>query len=1117
MRKNVVSLFSALIMIIAGAVCNAETVKILDYRFDSGKGTTIKDWSKFQNNATVIGPEWANVIRWRKGGGAIMPGYGAFIRGSASIMPEKFTLKLKIKPGKRCYTSSIFALYVTPFYLKDRTLAWKKGYQKYFPLYYIVRVELASRNRIAVLLSLKNAEGKLVPKKVIFPASLPRNKFSDIIITFNQKQLDISINGKEKAYPAKGKLYYNLPQLYEGHVNGELGGRMNCTFKSVELLDLAPEERPAPKYGLRITTPYYLNFFAENEKKEITVDIENLNNIEKSGKLYFNVSDYEGKQLFRYAKDVTLKPMQSNYVQVVVPIKLRGCFWIKCAFRDANGEVVQRDSQFSVGAIRSVKDFPDSSPFGRCDTSNSIYTKTKKEEYLGDKWIRVLCDWRAFEPEEGKFDFSILDYTINHHINLGRKIYLCMDSHSPKWLKPQKHHFMTPTPQNFKYYERMLRKILNRYKGKISGIDIAGEANARHCFVDAAPEFYLKIAEITKNVRDEYAPKAFLGGPSACRGGWDANTEKYLKKGAGKYWDRLDTHYIGGAAGYYMMPEDSVLQTIRDSRRLMKKYGLNLPIMDSETGYVICSRRAIDGRPMTKSQLKAAKERMEPYISSFTWTNKPRHYGLNSRDELTGAQITVRRMVLCLSEGVGPHMRHGVGTMTYNSEIYPAFSRNLDEGVQLPAIALATMAEKLSWAKYVRKINLNDPNLWGYLFYDRKLKKHLAVLWCSSGTQSVMIDPDSKNAKMCNIWGNPGKINKIGKKLLLKLGESPIYLENVGSKIALGGEPLQIDIAPVINKTNPGNLQITVSNLFGRKLKGTVFVEFPEQLSAGKNKFEIDLKPGEKKQLKTEILPVGKFSGTVVLNVALDSKQTGRLTRLVKLKIESPPTPVKKMPNKIKIDGNGTDWAENIPDLQIREGKQVIRGFPTTFDPQHRDPDRFWQGPEDLSAKFKLGWDKDNLYLLVDVTDPQRNILKWVGGAIRATDGFEMYLDCRKPDNLGKNFYDIPAGMRHMFFSPGTKDDPGVKIRVKGPEGEKLAGMIEAASTETPKGYIVELRIPLTKEFFPHLKMEPGRIIGFNLQINDADKLEKAKSVMMWNGKSKCNNNPKNFGKIVLK
>ena len=1103
-----------IVIVFSNTICFGEAVKLIDYRFDTGRGTTIKDYSDFQNDATVIGPEWAEVIHWQKDNGAKISGYGAFIPGNDILTPQKFDLKLSIKPIRSSsFSSPLFCLYVSPYYLKDRTKTWKQGYKTYYPLYYIFKVELIGGNRIAILLSLKDDSGKLVRKTFRCSKKLSKSKFSDIIISFDCKQLKVSIDGTSQDFPAAGKLYYDLPQLFSGHVNGGLSGLNNCVYRKVEFYDLAP----SPQYGLKVRTPYYLNFFAEDEEKQIDVIVDNLHKSARHGKLYFNVSDYKGKQVYRGYQDVTLKPRQANSFKFSVPGKQRGCFWIKCAFCDDDGDVVQRDSQFSVGANRNTKELPATSPFGRCDTATSGYTRTKMVEGFGEKWVRVLCDWRTIERRKGEFNFTVFDYTVKHHLSQGREIYIIFAALAPSWLKPQKYNFISPNEQNFKLYERYIEQIIKRYPGKIKGYDISGEADARVCFRNASPDFYIKIAEITKKVRDKYDPGAFLAGPSACRGGLDSQTDLMLKNGAGKYWERLDTHYIGGAGASFYLPEDAVVQTIQGSRALLKKHGLDLPIMDSETGYVVCSRRAIDSRPMTKAQLKAANERKETFTTNFGWRNKPHLYAKHSRDELTCAQHTVRRMILCLSENVAPSIRHGVGTMTYNSEINPVLERNLDTGVLLPGIAWATMIKELSWAKFIRRVDLGNDDLQGYLFYDQKRKQNLAVLWSKRGAQNVLINPDSSKVEKYNIWGNPESLTRVGDKLLLTLEESPIYLRKAGQKVAIWGVPLEVSATPNITVGHSGFLKIKINNFFSKKLSGTIEITAPQGLKIIQNKFDVNILSGKSQSFNTKIIPDAKLAGFTDIQVVFNSVVSGKLSRLCRIKVEKAPAAVQQISQNIKIDGNGSEWPQNIPWFQIKNNEQVKIGFPKTFDVGHKNPYKEWQGPSDLSAKFKLGWNKDNLYLFIDVVDPERKILTHPGGGIRAVDGIELYLDGRNPDRCGRNPYDIPNGVRHIFVSPAANRKSGKMLRVKGTEGEKLADMIQVASKEKSNGYTIEMKIPITKTFFPQLQMIPGRVIGFNLQLNDADRLDNLKTMMMWNGKDKCNIEPANFGKIILK
>ncbi len=1085
---------------------------LIDYRFDSGKGLKIKDHSPFHNDAEVMGAEYGGVAGWQRNGGLIISSCGAHIPGSSIITPENFSLQLDFKLLKAVNHAEIFSLFVTPFYLKDRTLTWKNKEKLFYPVYNIFSVQIIGKDRIRAAMLLKDKNGKLVKKQFTSKASLNINKFSKCTITFNEDNLTIIINGKQQTFSTKGTLYYEHPQLYPGHVNALLGGRSVVEYKDLKFYSLDNPQNKKPEFAIKIKTPHFLNFFTNNEPKIIDIGISSFGNTIRRGSISVKCTDHNGKEVYKSSFPVVLKPLRENNYQLNIPQDTRGCFWIDVVLTDNDGNVIaKRSNQYSIGAIRNTEEIPPTSPFGYCYT----FPEERCADF-GEKWKRVNVCWLHIEPEKNKFDFSRLDKLINYNYKKKNKIYMMFMAWAPSWITGGKaRQFINPDNEDhFKYYERMVRKVLNRYKGKISGYDIIGEANAHECF-RKSPEFYTRIAKIFHKVKQECDPDAFIGGPSAWRGGWDQPTERFLKAGAGKYWDVLDTHYIGGSGGYYLIPEESVIGGIKGSREMLAKYGLKLPIIDSETGYVACSRGAEDSRPMSKSQLQKAISREELYTTNFLWSPHLTKYMKTSHDEITAAQFTVRRMILCLSEGVNLHLRHNVGAMTYNSEINPRFLKSYNTGVLLPGIAWSNMIEKLSAAKFVRKIPMHDKNMYAYLFYDTKNKKYLAVLWSFENKRSVLINADSLHPELFDIWGNPIKCEFVRNNLLLELTESPVYLENVGGNIAEAETILTVSLPKTVVPDKLCKILIELKNSENKSINWTVDLFADNNVELDKKHFTVSLQPGKIKNIMTSFLARGSEKGKLNIKIRLNSNEYGEIIKNVSAVIQKSPTPIYKAPGKISLDGDFSDWPASSKNIYLGNKDQVRRGL-NSLDVQHFNPDRDWVGPKDLSGIFRLCWDAENLYVFAKITDPERNILKR-GDEIRATDGFELFLDGRNPNELGDDPYNILKGVRHCFISPGAGNSDKALIRIKGPMGEKIAGLIQSATKITPDGYIVEMKIPIQKQYFPYLDMETGRIIGMNIYINDADKLPIAKSTIVWQGNAESNRKPSDFGQIILK
>jgi endo-1,4-beta-xylanase len=147
------------------------------------------------------------------------------------------------------------------------------------------------------------------------------------------------------------------------------------------------------------------------------------------------------------------------------------------------------------------------------------------------------------------------------------------------------------------------------------------------------------------------------------------------------------------------------------------------------------------------------------------------------------------------------------------------------------------------------------------------------------------------------------------------------------------------------------------------------------------------------------------------------------------------------------------------------------------------------------SAKVRILWDKDYLYVLFEVTDP---VLNKASTAVYEQDSIEIFID----ENNGKTivYEDDDAQYRVNFENLQTFGSNGEEPRLK------------SAAKIIPGGYLVEAAIP-----FRTLKGREGLIIGFDAQVNDANENGKRQSVMTWNDTAGNNyRDTSQYGCLVL-
>jgi hypothetical protein len=214
----------------------------------------------------------------------------------------------------------------------------------------------------------------------------------------------------------------------------------------------------------------------------------------------------------------------------------------------------------------------------------------------------------------------------------------------------------------------------------------------------------------------------------------------------------------------------------------------------------------------------------------------------------------------------------------------------------------------------------------------------------------------------------------------------------------------------------------------------------------------------------------------------------------------------------IKVDGDLSDWA-GVKGFTMAQEKFFFVGQGMSS--------AKWKGPQDLSATFWILWDKEYLYVAVEVTDdvvnePHGALVKGLETGSWDDDSVEIMLDndgCGMPryyigDPMHHEFHFVYSADHPLVFDNFWKEQPGAPqpmFKLQDGTEEPLAypGEVMAkheitdsfskppyngafAFKRTEKGYNLELRMSL-----PGAKMaainDGGRPIGFDLAINDND------------------------------
>jgi hypothetical protein len=194
---------------------------------------------------------------------------------------------------------------------------------------------------------------------------------------------------------------------------------------------------------------------------------------------------------------------------------------------------------------------------------------------------------------------------------------------------------------------------------------------------------------------------------------------------------------------------------------------------------------------------------------------------------------------------------------------------------------------------------------------------------------------------------------------------------------------------------------------------------------------------------------------------------------------ENTPIECKEFKSPPQIDGKLEEWKNILPVNLIPDQAHVVVG------------NNKYNGSKDLSGKVFLGWDRNNLYIALKITD---DIINQTirGKNLYQGDHVELFIDTDITDTATTIFNedDFQIGLSPGNLA-GTGDflldiDPEAFIWTPASKVNKTPE-IKIASSRTADGYIIEAAVP-----FSVLGIKPAKEVKFRLDvcISDTDELD---------------------------
>ncbi|MEZ5157847.1 MAG: glycosyl hydrolase [Candidatus Nanopelagicales bacterium] len=245
-----------------------------------------------------------------------------------------------------------------------------------------------------------------------------------------------------------------------------------------------------------------------------------------------------------------------------------------------------------------------------------------KSVRLWDAGVR----WDEINPKKGQYNWAPLDRAVSAAEAAGATEILYVLGSTPSWAASTFSDVdlygpgTASYPKKSKYYLRFTKKVVKRYKGRITSYQIWNEANTRSFYNGGKFDGWIKLAKLTKKasktIRAIDRKADVVAASSTVIPVASFQTESFfyrylreLKKRNVKF-DAVSVHL------YPVNPKqgpDARVASINAVRRVMKRVGLKKPLWDTEVNY---GDRRDPGRLVVPKPKKAATYVSRTYLDS---------------------------------------------------------------------------------------------------------------------------------------------------------------------------------------------------------------------------------------------------------------------------------------------------------------------------------------------------------------------------------------------------------------------------------------------------------------------------------------------------------------------
>lgn len=632
-------------------------------------------------------------------------------------------------------------------------------------------------------------------------------------------------------------------------------------------------------------------------------------------------------------------------------------------------------------------------------------------------------------------------------------------------------------------YRNFLREVAKRYKGKVAIWEVENEPNAGGHIPADRFENYVAICKAVYEELKSADPDTQVFGICGTSN-FQEWMDKVLSHGGSNVLDGVSWHT-------YTSPntpdEINFPKIIKQSVDIVKKYMPDAPIINSETGVYIVLRDKVDQAIPASVVADRVRKRDVSFVANG-WMGE-------AFDEWQGGAGIVTNAVYNFLGGVEKYVFFGWNPLWPVNPQWEGKPTNFTmlsaaaDGTRTPSLATlaaATLTTQMEGALIKGAIPVTLEGVRGGMF-DKANGGKLAVLWAPTGRQSVMLKTQSDTLDVVDMFGRLVTVPVVDGVVVRELSALPIYVHDMTRTLTATPGPVEkIVIEPT--DADRGICRLTLHNRGQAVMVGSLSPQWlvgDGELSPTTQ--SVNIKPGASADFTftykvTSDMEVIKQP---MLGATVSQASAGGDVLRFSTSVKIPTRPVVR----VSIADASITWVENqqamvdamsqakAKVMKLERLDQVKLGHPPALASLHDE--KWWGGPDELSATVKLAMDGKALVLYMDVLDVAARLPRtWpsVKGSV-----VELFFDFRKPgDGLSEPLYG-PQTFQ-VLVKPSLEESVTAAPAWSPQLGEMK---IQSVSQYDPKTrrYWIAMRLPWAKV--------PGRpsvgdTFGFDVAVNAA-------------------------------